>query len=184
MKIKRASSIIIFALFITSLNSATANTATSTNDVKAALDKLKTVGQADMRWLMFPLYRVTLKTPDGRYQPERMPQALHITYHRNIHRDDLITATGQQWQRLGVDGATRAKWLKSLRDIWPSVKRGESLTLKVDKAGKGYFLHNGKVIGELKDKLFSRRFLDIWLSPKTSQPGLRQRLIGAFNETS
>jgi len=169
MKIKRASSIIIFALFITSLNSATANTATSMNDVKAALDKLKTVGQADMRWLMFPLYRVTLKTPDGRYQPERMP---------------LITATGQQWQRLGVDGATRAKWLKSLRDIWPSVKRGESLTLKVDKAGKGYFLHNGKVIGELKDKQFSRRFLDIWLSPKTSQPGLRQRLIGAFNETS
>ena len=182
MKIKRASNILALVLLALSLNGVAASV--PSEQVIAELGKLKKVGQAEMRWLMFPLYRVALKTPDGRYQPERLPQALHITYHRNIHRDDLITATDQQWQRLGVTEEQRAKWLVLLKDIWPSVKRGDSLILTVNKEGKAHFLYNDKVIGALEDKQFGRSFLNIWLSPKTSQPGIRQRLIGALNETS
>ena len=46
--------------------------------------ELKVVGQAKMRWLMFPLYLVTLKTSDGRYEEGRFPQMLDILYLRNI----------------------------------------------------------------------------------------------------
>ena len=35
------------------------------------------------------------------------------------------------------------------------------------------------VLGGVSDSTFGQSFLAIWLSPKTSQPNLRQRLIGA-----
>jgi hypothetical protein len=35
----------------------------------------------------------------------------------------------------------------------------------------------GRVVGEVPDAEFSRLFFGIWLSPQTSEPGLRQQLI-------
>jgi hypothetical protein len=37
----------------------------------------------------------------------------------------------------------------------------------------------GRVVGEVPDAEFSRLFFGIWLSPQTSEPGLRQQLIAA-----
>jgi len=144
----------------------------------ASAMELKTVGKAEMRWLMFPLYQVSLKTADGRYQEGQYPQSLDITYRRNIDKEDLLTATNQQWQRLGVAAGDRQKWLTQLGQIWPSIKRGDQLNLIVQANGSNYFSYNGSNIGGINDPRFGREFLAIWLSPKTSQPGIRQLLIG------
>ena len=37
----------------------------------------------------------------------------------------------------------------------------------------------GRVVGEVPDAEFSRLFFGIWLSPQTSEPGLRQELLAA-----
>lgn len=40
------------------------------------------------------------------------------------------------------------------------------------------FFFNGKPTAAINDKAFARLFFGIWLSPKTSAPGLRNALIG------
>ncbi|WP_022953257.1 chalcone isomerase family protein [Leucothrix mucor] len=160
-------------LLLVSLNSSPLFANTSLSNTP-----LKTVGKAEMRWLMFPLYQISLKTPDGRYQENRFPQVLDITYRRDIDKRDLLTATDQQWQRLGLPQAQRQSWINQLHAIWPTVKSGDQLGFKLDSQGKNYFTYNGKNIGGVADAQFGQSFLAIWLSPKTSQPGIRQRLIG------
>ena len=140
--------------------------------------KLKVVGQAEMRWLMFPLYRVSLKTADGRYQENQYPQMLDILYLRNIDKQDLLSATDNQWNRLGVPLAKRKLWITQLGKLWPTIRKGDRLAFQVNPKGHNYFIYNGQRIGGIADKQFGKSFLDIWLSPKTSQPGIRQRLIG------
>jgi hypothetical protein len=39
-----------------------------------------------------------------------------------------------------------------------------------------YFV-NGKFTGEIRDAEFTRLFFGIWLSPRTSEPRLRQALL-------
>lgn len=143
-----------------------------------ASKQFKTVGKAEMRWLLFPLYQIELKTPDGRYQANRYPQVLDIMYRRTIEKQHLLTATDQQWQRLGLPLAKRQQWIAQLDRVWPSVKAGDTLSFQLNADGKNTFVHNGRNIGGVADTQFGKSFLAIWLSPKTSQPGIRQRLIG------
>ena len=140
--------------------------------------ELKLVGQAQMRWLMFPLYRVSLKTADGRYQENRYPQMIDILYLRSIDKQDLLTATDNEWNRLGIPLAKRQLWISQLGKLWPTIRKGDRLAFQLNPEGHNYFIYNGKRIGGIADKQFGKSFLDIWLSPKTSQPGIRQRLIG------
>ena len=139
---------------------------------------LKVVGQAEMRWLMFPLYRVTLKTTDGLYRENRYPQMLDIVYLRNIDKQHLLKATDGEWKRLGIPPVKRQEWIRQLGNLWPSIKRGDRLAFQVNPEGQNFFIYNGKKIGGIVDKQFGRSFLAIWLSPATSRPGIRQRLIG------
>ena len=46
------------------------------------------------------------------------------------------------------------------------------------------FFVNGRAAGELRDADFARRFFAIWLAPTTSEPRLRQQLIGAAQSVS
>ena len=151
--------------------------AADTSDISNKAHNLKTVGQAEMRWLMFPLYRVTLKTSDGQYQENRYPQSLDILYRRNIDKQDLLTATDGEWKRLGIPSAKRQEWLRQLANLWPSIKRGDKLSFQVNSQGHNYFVHNGKKLGGIVDKQFGESFLAIWLSPKTSRPAIRRQLI-------
>ena len=48
-----------------------------------------------------------------------------------------------------------------------------------DEPGQGaQFWFNGASRGRVADPLFSERFFGIWLSPQTSEPGLRGKLLG------
>ena len=149
----------------------------STSVSASSLNSLKTVGKAEMRWLFFPLYQVALKTADGRYQESRYPQALDILYRRSIAKEDLLTATDNQWQRLRVPVAQRQEWLKQLGAIWPTIKRGDRLGFSVNANGSNHFSYNGKNIDGVSDSKFGETFLAIWLSPNTSQPAVRRLLI-------
>ena len=172
MKLNSSLTVILLVLLMT--HSLTSNAATKSLSNASAL---KVVGQAQMRWLMFPLYRVTLKTADGRYQENRYPQMLDILYLRNIDKQDLLTATDGEWKRLGVSLTQRQQWIKQLSNLWPSIKRGDKLAIQVGPEGENHFIYNDKKIGGIADKQFGPAFLAIWLSPKTSRPGIRQRLL-------
>ena len=65
-----------------------------------------------------------------------------------------------------------------MQQIFPDVKAGDRLT-GVQRPGEATrFFVNGQAGGEVRDAEFTRLFFGIWLSPRTSQPQLREALLG------
>lgn len=158
---------IIFLLLLCSLS------------VNAALpERLQKVGDGTMSWLFLDIYDASLFSFDGRYISGQYPQALTINYLKNIKRKKLINATKEQWNLQNIENKHVKYWLQSLDKIWPDIKKGDSLTFYVAENKKGYFYLNESFLGGINSEAFSEAFLAIWLSEKTSQPQLRQKLLG------
>ena len=65
-----------------------------------------------------------------------------------------------------------------MTDIFPDVSEGDVITGIATKENKSLFYLNGTLIGTVDDKAFTNQFFAIWLSEKTSEPELRQALLG------
>ncbi|MFP7408438.1 chalcone isomerase family protein [Aeromonas veronii] len=153
--------------------------ATTSDAATLPWQKLRPVGQGQMQWLWFKLYDATLFSESGRYQPGHYPQALTLTYARAIERQDLLSATAAEWQRLGLGTEVeRQRWLGQLAALWPDVQAGDKLTFYVDKGGAGHFWWQEKSLGTLADPQFSAAFLAIWLADNSRDPALTRRLRG------
>ncbi|WP_427980700.1 chalcone isomerase family protein [Agarivorans sp.] len=140
---------------------------------------LQKVGEAQLRWLFWPIYQVSLHSPDGQYQPQRYPMSLSIHYLRDIKQSALLEATQDEWQRLGVcQQAPCQRWLGQLAEIWPDLQQGDQLQLFAASADQATFYLNGQALGKMNDDLFSQHFLDIWLSENSRFPEQQQALVG------
>ncbi|KLV10110.1 chalcone isomerase family protein [Photobacterium ganghwense] len=135
------------------------------------------VGDATLRWGPWVIYDSELRTPNGRYHHQDSQLALVIKYQRNIENEDLLTATDEQWQHLGIQAGKRAKWLRMLAQIWPDVKQGDRLIFVLQDR-QGVFYQDNRQIGIISDPEMARSFINIWLSPQTAYPDIRRQLIG------
>ena len=141
-------------------------------------EKLKKVGQGTMSWLFIDIYQAALFTGNGKYQRGQYPQALRIHYQRDISKKALLKATQQQWQHLSIEADLYHDWLQQLERLWPDIKEGDQLIFLLSSNGEGHFYYNNKKLGAIENRVLSEAFLSIWLSPKTSEPKLRRKLIG------
>jgi len=135
------------------------------------------VGEAQLTWGPWVIYDSELRTPTGYYQDNSAEMALVIKYQRDIDQEDLLDATGEQWEHLGIPADKRRRWLARLAQIWPDVKKGERLIFVISN-GNGVFYQDNRLIGILNNNEMSMAFLHIWLSPNTSYPNIRRKLIG------
>lgn len=156
--------------------------------VASAADWLawRKVGDATLTWGPFTVYTSQLRTPDGRYAGPQQDQVLIITYKRQIERQDLVDATRDQWQALGImtQEARSQAWLRMLEDLWPDVVPGTQLAF-VFRENQGQFWYRASAmqktftpLGPRQSADFSKNFLAIWLDPRTQYPALRQQLTG------
>ncbi|GLS91926.1 hypothetical protein GCM10007916_29960 [Psychromonas marina] len=136
------------------------------------------VGQGEMSWLFIDLYQASLYSPTGDYKQAQYPQALNIIYQKDIDKDHLISATEKEWQKLAFNNTQYNGWLNQLDNLWPDIKKGDQLLFMVEDDGSGYFYHNNKLLGGVDNQQFAEAFLSIWLSKNTSEPKLRQQLLG------
>ena len=144
------------------------------------------VGDATLTWGPFSVYTSQLRTPDGNYTGAGQNQALIITYKRDISRDDLVDATRDQWQALGIMAREPQSefWLRMLQSLWPDVVPGTQLAFVFnDRQGQFWYRASATQktftpLGPRQSEAFSTHFLAIWLDPKTQYPALRQQLIG------
>jgi hypothetical protein len=147
----------------------------------ATLNKL---GEGEMSYLFWTLYRAELFSSDAPLETDAtansagLQKALRITYYRAISRDDLLTAPQDQWLHLGYSQQETSAWLNRLVQIWPSVEPGDMLTLLVSPEQYSEFYLSDRLIGTVQDPRFGEAFLAIWLSEQTSEPKLRQKLLG------
>ena len=135
------------------------------------------VGDAQLTWGPWVIYDSELRTPTGRYYHGTEELALVIKYRLNIDREDLLEATGEQWEHLGIPAAKRQPWLARLAEIWPDVQKGDRLIF-VMANDTGTFYQDNRTIGVLQDKEMAQAFVLIWLSPDTAYPQIRRQLIG------
>lgn len=146
----------------------------------AALQDKTSVGQARLKVWGFDVYDATLFARSGfdpaRYGEQRF--ALELAYLRNFEGADIAERSIEEMRRVApFDDARAATWLKAMTDLFPDVKKGDRITgVHVPGSGARFYL-NGRLLGEVADDAFSRQFFGIWLSPRTSQPRMRETLL-------
>lgn len=148
----------------------------------APLSDVRLAGQGVLRFVGFEVYRARLWVPPGfdadHYAAQ--PLALELTYHRDFTAQAIAKRSLEEVRRVGrFTPEQAARWQQALQAALPDVKSGDRL-LGIHQPGVGAtFKMGGRVVGEVPDGEFSRLFFGIWLSPQTSEPGLRQELLAA-----
>lgn len=139
----------------------------------------KKVGEAKFRVLFWDIYKSRLLTSNGTYSEKapKLPVLFEIRYLRDITSKDLIERTVEQWQHVGKKESEYSDFVQQLEELWPNIKKGDQLSLLAGNNGSEFF-HNGESIGVIESREFGALFLSIWLSEKTSQPKLRNQLLG------
>lgn len=150
-------------------------------ELRAALPAARLRGQAELRFFGLHVYDIRLWA-DAATLAERwaeLPLALEIEYARALVGARIAERSIDEMQRQAdLPAARSARWQAEMTRLFPDVKQGDRLT-GVHRPGEGArFYFNGAPRGELPDPEFARLFFGIWLSPQTSEPGLRQRLLG------
>lgn len=148
---------------------------------EAALQGLRLAGEGTLRYLGFEVYRARLWVPAGFDAADyaARPLALELTYHRSFTADAIAQRSLEEMRRVGAFTPEQAqRWLRALQAVLPDVRSGDRL-VGVYLPGQGaVFRSGGRVLGRVDDAEFARLFFGIWLSPQTSEPGLRQALVG------
>jgi hypothetical protein len=144
---------------------------------------VKEVGSANFSFLMWDIYNSQLSTSNGKYPITNQQDTLMYTinYQRDISSSDLVERTIEQWHHINTDKDIYMPYVNKLRDMWPDIKKGDSLALVSNQSGSGFY-YNNDFVGSIANEAFSPLFLSIWLSEKTSEPELRQQLLGDSNE--
>jgi hypothetical protein len=142
------------------------------------LENFTKIGEAKLSVLFWDIYNSSLYNQTGNYQTDLYPQALSISYLRNIDAQDLIERTQDEWGKLDIKEQQFTGWIPLLTQIFPDIKKGDTLLLVVDKSKESEFFFNGKSIGKIADTLFGQSFLRIWLDENCSYPKVRDKLIG------
>jgi len=153
-------------------------------EVAATLPGARLQGQARLRVWGFAVYDARLWTPadpaaGGAGGTGSAPLALELQYLRSFTSTQLADSSlGEMRKHASIDAADAARWLQALKNSLPDVQAGDRIT-GVNKPGSGArFYVNGSLKSEVADPEFARLFFAIWLSPRTSEPAMRDALLG------
>ena len=135
------------------------------------------VGSGRLHWWGFSIYDAALYAPGGTYIPEQ-PHYLEITYHRGFSREQLANRSLLEIERLHGERSDREAVLNELSAVFTDVSAGDRL-VALHRPGEGVEFYMGeRLLGRIQDAPLAAEFLSIWLDPGTSEPGLRERLLG------
>ena len=149
-------------------------------ELRDALPQSQLIGKGRLTIWGFQVYDARLWAQAGfaagSYASQ--PLALELAYLRDFEAKDVAERSLQEMRRSqAISEAQAARWRAGLLRVIPNVSRGDRI-LGLHRPGVGAaFWVNGKVSGEIRDAEFARLFFGIWLSPKTSEPKLRDALL-------
>jgi len=153
-------------------------------EVKLALPQAQLVGKTRLTVFGFQVYDARLwAAPDFVASSfSSQPMALELTYLRDFKALDIAERSIKEMRRsASISDAQEARWLAELQRVVPDVKKGDRiLGIHLPGAGADFWV-NGKAAGNIADPEFARLFFGIWLSPKTSEPQMRSRLLNLQN---
>ena len=145
-----------------------------------ALAGQRAIGQSLFRWWGLEVYRATLYGSAG-FDPQRFERqrfGLELEYLRRFAGRDIARRSLDEMQgTAALTPAQASAWQEAMFSAFPDVQPGDRLLgLHEPEHGARFYL-NGRLHSVVDDPVFSARFFGIWLSPRTSQPRLREALI-------
>jgi hypothetical protein len=147
--------------------------------VSTYIENPKPVGEARLEVMFWDIYDAQLIAPDGKFDPQK-PFALSLTYLRDFKGKSIASRSIDEMRKQGMtDEVKLAKWYEKMEQVFPNVNEGENLTGVVDSAANSHFYFNDQKVGTISDPEFSQWFFNIWLSEKTSEPEIREQLLGS-----
>jgi hypothetical protein len=156
-------------------------------ELKTELRGARLLGEGTLRYLGLHVYDIRLwgEADFSVRELQGAALALELEYARSLEGRAIAERSLKEMQSLGsVDAAQAERWLQQMRQIFPDVKKGDRIT-GVQRPGEAArFFVNGQPRGEVRDAEFTRLFFGIWLSPRTSQPRLREALLGTQGRNS
>jgi len=145
----------------------------------AGMPELKVLGGGQLRVLGFQVYNVYLWTPAGASFDRSKPYALDLQYLRTFSAKQLAQRSIDEMRGQGIGSDTvYPKWLAEMERVFADVKDGDRLTGVVTATKASKFFYNGVYRGEVMDPAFADAFFGIWLNEKSSQPRVRNLLLG------
>ncbi len=150
-------------------------------EIRAALPGAQRAGASRLRVWGFEVYDASLWVAPGFRAADwaGKPLALELQYLRKFDGDDIARRSLDEMERAGPIAPTQAAlWLRTMTQAFPDVQKGDRLT-GIYEPGIGVrFLHNGRTTANVRDAQFAQRFFAIWLGPQSSEPALREALLG------
>ena len=133
-----------------------------------------------MRFFGLHIYDIRLwTTATVTADPAQPPLALELVYGRKLAGEQIASRSLDEMRRVGNPSqAQTSRWLAAMRQLFPDVGAGDRLTGVMRSDGVARIHFNGQLRGEIADADLSRLFFGIWLSPRTSEPRLREQLPG------
>jgi hypothetical protein len=147
-------------------------------NLQAYIDNPEVVGEARLSVLFWDIYDASLIAPSGTFTKQG-PFALKLTYLRDFEGDDIASRSIDEMRKQGMkDEIKLAKWYEQMQQIFPNVAEGQTITGVVDSDQNSHFYYNNSYAGIVEDAEFSQWFFNIWLSENTSEPKMRDNLLG------
>lgn len=149
-------------------------------EVVEALPAARLQGQGSLRMLGLRIFdaRLWLDAP-WRGEAPAQPLALELRYARALSGARIAARSIQEMRGIGpFDEAQAVRWEQALRRLFPDVEAGQRLTGVWRPGAATRFAHDGRWRGQVDDEAFGPLFFGIWLSARSSEPALRERLLG------
>ena len=136
-------------------------------------------GAAVMRFFGLKVYDIRLWSINQPHRDDGL-FALELVYDLGLKGAEIAKRSTEEMRKLGYkDEAKLARWSDAMTRVFPDVKQGDSL-IGVSIPGKeARFYSKDKFIAAIADPEFATAFFGIWLAEKTSEPRLRERLLGS-----
>lgn len=149
-------------------------------EVHQALPAATQSGTARLRIWGFEIYDSRLWVAPGFSASTytRHPLALELAYLRDFKGSAIAERSIAEMRRFGSFTDEQAsRWQAAMTALYPDVKKGDRLMGIYRPGAPLRYVYNGKPLGEIADPEFAELFIGIWLSPKTSEPKMRQALL-------
>lgn len=150
-------------------------------EVDAELPNAKRLGSGRLRFMLLHVYDARLWVRDGFNAVDfaKASLALELEYARTLFGGLIADRSLAEMRRNADITDDKAQhWLAVMRQLFVDVHKGDRITgVQVPGVATRIFV-NGRFRGEVRDAEFTRLFFGIWLSPATSEPALRDALLG------
>jgi len=138
---------------------------------------LKPLGEGRLTVLLFDVYDATLYVHGDKWSEDRL-FALDLRYLRALNGKDIAARSVAEMKGQGFDDAAKLKrWGEEMARIFPDIKPGDRIVGVSLPGGGARFYNDKKLLGAVADPEFARAFFAIWLGDRTSEPGLRRKLL-------